>query len=257
MTAGGSSAAAIPRKSTPGSPWTDQETAHLIEAYEEKWYSLKRGQLKAQQWEEVAAEIAARCGLSAPSKNGTQCRHKIEKLRKRYRSERLRPVRSSWTFFDRIDRMERGPIPISARPLPPASSDEDEDSGEPHGSNKRSINGILREVVPWGNSRTRKKRTEEDDEDEDDGDDDEEDVEEIGVGGGAGEGLAELAAELTRFGEGYVKLERKRMEMMREMEREWMEMETRRVEMVMDAQRCLVETIAGAFSKKAKNSEDL
>ncbi|PKU72926.1 hypothetical protein MA16_Dca007489 [Dendrobium catenatum] len=189
MTAGGSStlaagvATAVPRKFNPGSPWTDQETGHLIDAYEERWYSLKRGQLKAQQWEEVAADVATRCGFTIPSKNGTQCRHKIEKLRKRYRSERLRPIRSSWPFFDRIDRMERGPLPISALP---AFSEEDEDSGEPRGSNTRSINGILREAVPWKDSRVsrnlgkRKRLTEEQEEDEEEEDDDEENEEDYG-----------------------------------------------------------------------------
>ncbi|XP_020580937.1 trihelix transcription factor ASIL1-like, partial [Phalaenopsis equestris] len=240
---------AAPRKSNPGSPWTDQETAHLIDAYEERWNSLKRGQLKAQQWEEVAAEVAARCGFTVPSKTGTQCRHKIEKLRKRYRSERLRPVRSSWTFFGRIDRMERGSAPISALP---ASSDEDEDSAEPRGSNTRSINGILREAAPWEDSRGsrslgKRKRLPADEEEDDD---DENDVED---GGDVGE----MAAELRRFGEGYVRMERRRMDVMRELEREWMEMEVKRMEMIMEAQRGLMETIAGAFSKKAKNSSDM
>ncbi|PKU72438.1 trihelix transcription factor ASIL1 [Dendrobium catenatum] len=260
MTAGGSStlaagvATAVPRKFNPGSPWTDQETGHLIDAYEERWYSLKRGQLKAQQWEEVAADVATRCGFTIPSKNGTQCRHKIEKLRKRYRSERLRPIRSSWPFFDRIDRMERGPLPISALP---AFSEEDEDSGEPRGSNTRSINGILREAVPWKDSRVsrnlgkRKRLTEEQEEDEEEEDDDEENEEDYGGD------VGEIAAELKRFGEGYVRMERKRMDVMREMEREWMEMEAKRMEMIMEAQRGIMETIAGAFSKKSKNSVDM
>ncbi|KAG0470079.1 hypothetical protein HPP92_016178 [Vanilla planifolia] len=273
MTAGGSSerntgitaaaaAAAVSRKQTAGSPWTDQETAHLINAYEERWYSLKRGQLKAQQWEEVAAEVATRCGFAVPSKNGTQCRHKVEKLRKRYRSERLKPGRSSWAFFDRIDRMERGPNSAAdVLPPPTSSEEEEEDFGEPHGNNTRSINGILREEAPWENltisrnPRPRKRPVEEDDDNVDE-DNEVEESEESGGGGGAGDGLADLAREIRRFGEGYARMEKRRMEMMREMEREWMEMEARKVEMVMEAQRCLVEAIAGSLSNKAKNSGD-
>ncbi|KAG0477963.1 hypothetical protein HPP92_012682 [Vanilla planifolia] len=253
-------------KPIPGSTWTDQETAHLIDAYEEKWYSSKRGPLRAQQWEEVADEVASRCGFDLPSKSGTQCRHKVEKLRKRYRSERLRPVRSLWPFFDRIDRMERGPFTVSVRPPPPpsASSSDEYDFVEPLGDNLRSITGILREVVPRGNARvskndrSRNRLAEEEEVDDDDEEDDEGDEEvEEGSGGRGGNGLAELAAEIRRFGEGYARLGKRRMDMMREMEREWMEMEARRFEMVMEGQKYLVETVAGALLKKPKNSHDL
>ncbi|XP_020589338.1 uncharacterized protein LOC110030771 [Phalaenopsis equestris] len=252
---------AVVSKSNPGSTWADLETSHLIDVYEEKWNSSKRGPLRAKQWEDVAVEVAHRCGLNRPSKSGTQCRHKIEKLRKRYRSERLRPVHSLWPFFDRIDRMERGPLLISARPTPPApaSSSSCSDFKSPL-SNKRSVNGILGEAVLRGSARgsgnARPAKRLADVEDAEDNDEDNEEEADEG-GDGRGGGLTELAAELRRFGEGFVRMERKRIEMMREKEREWMEMESRRLEMVMEAQRGLVETIAGAFWKKTKNSEDL
>ncbi|OAY78107.1 Trihelix transcription factor ASIL2 [Ananas comosus] len=275
------------RRLGPGQPWSHLETVHLIDAYEQRWYALKRGQLKAQQWEEVAAEVAARCGFERPSKTGTQCRHKIEKLRKRYRAERLRPVASPWPYFERIDRMERGPMPISVRPppsrlpqaLPIASSDEENDdaedddgAGEDDGvriaSNTRSINGILRESS-WGFPRAsanspplpprklshyQKVEAEDDDDDDDDEDDEEEEAEEdVGV-----KLMSQVATVVRRFGDGLERLEKRRMELMREIERDWMEMETKRAEMVMESQRYLVETIAGAFAsaKKAKKSRD-
>ncbi|CBI37339.3 unnamed protein product, partial [Vitis vinifera] len=110
-----------PKKAQP-LPWSHQETTHLIQAYQEKWYSLKRGQLKASQWEEVAVTVAARCNYDEPSKSATQCRHKIEKLRKRYRAEKQRIVigaaaSSSWPYFHLMDSLERGPLPISAQPM--------------------------------------------------------------------------------------------------------------------------------------------
>ncbi|XP_038983241.1 trihelix transcription factor ASIL1-like [Phoenix dactylifera] len=268
-------AAAAARKPAPGQPWSHLETVHLIEAYEEKWYSLKRGQLKAHQWEEVAAALAARCGFDGLSKNGTQCRHKIEKLRKRYRAERLRPNPSAWPYFDRMDRMERGPLPISVRPpVSPAaaaaaavgepSSEEDEDEEDEEeermASNTRSINGILREGN-WGfsrvsrNPRSRKRRAFEEEEEEDDDDDEEE--EEEGMGG-RGEALSQLAVVVRMFGEELVRMEKRRMEVLRQVKRDWMEMEAKRAEMVMESQQCLVDTIANAFSslKKAKKSQD-
>lgn len=110
-------------KSTPSArkppplPWTHPETLALIQAYQEKWYSLKKGQLKAFQWEEVSVTVAARCGFDEPSKTATQCRHKIEKLRKRYRSELQKPYPNSWQYFELLDQMERGPTPLYARPI--------------------------------------------------------------------------------------------------------------------------------------------
>ncbi|MCO5612234.1 hypothetical protein L7F22_066498 [Adiantum nelumboides] len=93
--------------------WSELETFHLIAAYQEKWYLLKRGQLKARHWEEVANNVFLRGGGSEPSKSSVQCRHKIEKLRKKYREEKqLEEQRgrgsSSWPFFEYMDAMERG-----------------------------------------------------------------------------------------------------------------------------------------------------
>ncbi|CAL9162854.1 unnamed protein product [Musa hybrid cultivar] len=253
-----------PRKPAPGQPWSHIETAHLIDSYEERWYALKRGQLKAQQWEDVAATVAARCGLDEPSKTGTQCRHKIEKLRKRYRAERLRPVPSAWPFFGRMDRMERGPLPLSIRPpgRPPPSSalstdeddaDDNDDEGERAGSNTRSINGILREPN-WGPSKVRrnhvlpKRRNFEVEE----GDSEQEESE--GEGASGVEAMSQLAAAMRGFSDTLVRMEKRRMELMREMERDWMEMETKRAEMLRESQRCLLDMIADAFPsfKKAK-----
>lgn len=141
-------------------PWTHEETVNLIRAYQEKWYSLKRGQLKASQWEEVAVTIAVRC-RSSPfaagfSKTGTQCRHKIEKLRKRYRAEKQRPNPTLWPYFDLMDQMERGPLPISVA-LPVATlnrqhdfEDDDEDYED----------GDDRDDVDYGHQVTKKRRFE-------------------------------------------------------------------------------------------------
>ncbi|CAL9095770.1 unnamed protein product [Musa textilis] len=266
-----------PRKPFPGQPWSHIETAHLIDSYEERWYALKRGQLKAQQWEDVAGTVAARCGLDEPSKTGTQCRHKIEKLRKRYRAERLRPVPSAWPFFGRMDRMERGPLPLCIRPpgRPPPSSalstdendadadeadddEDDDDEGERAGSNTRSINGILREPN-WGPSKVRrnhvlpKRRNFEVEEGES------EQEESEGDGASGVEAMSQLAEAVRGFNDSLVRMEKRRLELMREMERDWMEMETKRGEMLRESQRCLLDMIADAFpsAKKAKKSGNL
>ncbi|XP_031745092.1 uncharacterized protein LOC101222941 [Cucumis sativus] len=115
-------------------PWTHQETIHLIHAYQDKWYSLERGQLKSNQWEEVAVTVAARCGYSHfdPSKTSVQCRHKMEKLRQRLRSEKHRlstgtQSSSRWLYFDLMNNLLRGPLPISARPMSSIPFDNDQD----------------------------------------------------------------------------------------------------------------------------------
>ncbi|KAG0476122.1 hypothetical protein HPP92_012963 [Vanilla planifolia] len=72
--------------------WSHEETLALIDAYRDKWYSLGRGNLRASHWDEVAAVVARCCPSSPVCKTSVQCRHKVEKLRKRYRSEKQRSL---------------------------------------------------------------------------------------------------------------------------------------------------------------------
>ncbi|KAL8058033.1 hypothetical protein ABFX02_04G222300 [Erythranthe guttata] len=302
-------------KKSPPVPWSDEETLAIIKAYQEKWYSLKKGQLKAFQWEEVSVTVAARCGLDEPSKTATQCRHKIEKLRKRYRSELQKPYSYSWQYFDLMDQMERGPIPVNARPISAVKSfhgnangtaalgydslysntaeyynggesgnesEEKWNMGYNNSNNSvelatrnksKSINNIVRgEVKSWartakrmpierGFSRSsnrvtkvsrnpmngkRKQRCY-------DGDDD---VEEEHVpvedereesGGGGGGGAMELAAEIRCFTEKFVGMENKKIEMMSETQRYKAEIEKKRMEMILDAERKIIDTIDRVF----------
>ncbi|KAG6538378.1 uncharacterized protein LOC122038272 [Zingiber officinale] len=258
------------RKTVPGQPWSDLETAHLIDAYEERWYALKRGQLRAQQWEEVAAAVAARCGLEEPSKTGTQCRHKIEKLRKRYRAERQRPVASAWSFFGRMDRMEGGPLPIAVRPPAAAgraldvrsTDDEDEEEDEEVErieNNVRSINGILR-GPHRGPSRISRnhvppKRRHFEVEEEEADESNEEDSEGEALGSGK-KIMSHLSAVVRGFSEGLMRIEKRRMELLRELERDWMEMQRKQTHMIRESEQCLLDMIADAFAstKKAKKS---
>jgi len=96
--------------------WSLEETIALIDAYRDKWYALNRGNLKANHWEEVAEAVGANCPDVILKKTAVQCRHKMEKLRKRYRTEIQRarsvPVArfiSSWVHFKRMEAMENRP----------------------------------------------------------------------------------------------------------------------------------------------------
>ncbi|KAL3641106.1 hypothetical protein CASFOL_016074 [Castilleja foliolosa] len=100
--------------------WTQEEALVLIDAYRERWYALRRGYLRTADWDAVAAEVSNRCPGASPAKTSAQCRHKMEKLRQRYRAEKQRALSfpspagryfSSWFFFENMDAMENGTTP--------------------------------------------------------------------------------------------------------------------------------------------------
>jgi Myb/SANT-like DNA-binding domain len=229
-------------------PWGQAETFHLIDAYEEKWLELKRSQLKATEWDEVAATVTERSGIGGagqiPTKSGTQCRHKIEKLRKRFKSEWARPVRSFWPFFDRMARLDRGPTPIAVFPptrhvVASARSSDDDDDDEVAVSNSRSVNGLLHSGVPK----------------------EEEEVEEekgqVGRGGNSsgGGGLVGMMEVVKGLGEEVSIIEKRKMEILREIEKDRMEM--KRQKMIMEAQQYLMERIVDAVSGSTKEVQEV
>ncbi|KAG2296000.1 hypothetical protein Bca52824_042669 [Brassica carinata] len=109
-------AAAKNSRRLPPPCWSLEETIALIDGYRDKWHALNRGNLKANHWEEVAEAVAGNCPGVTPKKTAVQCRHKMEKLRKRYRTEIQRarsvPVArfvSSWVHYKRMEAMEDRP----------------------------------------------------------------------------------------------------------------------------------------------------
>ena len=82
----------------------------LIEAYKEKWFALRRGNLKASDWDAVSTAVSSAADPGT-TKSSVQCRHKVEKLRKRYRAEKQRSLKnpgtfsSSWDLFSLLDSM--------------------------------------------------------------------------------------------------------------------------------------------------------
>ena len=239
----------LPTKKPQPIPWTHQETINLIRTYQEKWYSLKRGPLRGSQWEEVAVVVAARCGYdyNHPSKTALQCRHKMEKLRQRHRSEKHRLTATSsaassrsWQYFRLMDDLERGPLPISAaRPLShnhPFSDDSDHGERVKKHSparsfRSRSIHTILNQKPTITRQQQQRDETDEEEEEEE---------EELVMAKG-------LTAELINFAERIVGLENKKMEMMKETERFRLEMENKRIRMILESQWRIVDSIGKAF----------
>lgn len=254
----------------------------------------------------------------------------MEKLRKRYRAEKVKPYPNSWQYFELMDRMERGPLPIAARPVAvvkyPQNSnsagndDDDDDSDSDDGDvsyggldakkNKlKSINNIVRGDLGMSsnsnrnlnrmttnpnfggggndrglrhmrNSMAEKRKNDFDDSDEEEGEDEEEeeeeeeeaeeeeeDEEEEEEDGeeekeneeGRGVLRKELAAEIRGFAERFMRMENKKIEMMKETERYRMEMENKRMEMIIESQRKIMDTIGRAFGahKKVKMTQEI
>ncbi|KAK8506060.1 hypothetical protein V6N12_074117 [Hibiscus sabdariffa] len=68
-----------------------------------------------------------------------------------------------------------------------------------------------------------------------------------------------LAVEIRRFAERFERMERKKMEIMHESERFRMEMEKKRIEMILDSQKKMLDAISASFglNKRVTVEEDL
>ncbi|CAN4125979.1 unnamed protein product [Withania somnifera] len=290
---------AVASRRLPPPCWSHEETIALIDAYRDKWYSLRRGNLRANHWQEVADDVAVRCPVDSP-KTAVQCRHKMEKLRKRYRAEIQRAAPyggarshrycSAWVHFKRMDTMERGPNAVS----PLQSEDEgDDDVGDYHQnsinlygnngntSSRSSYPGVVSDggggfriripgmpgstppmARPFGRF-------------EDSGVENPNNfgsskmfrdgfVKKVDLGkrvvgeGGAGEKkkgdrMTEMVAAIKVLGDGFVRMEKMKMDMARELEGMRMEMEMKKTQMILESQQRIVEAFAQALSEKNHN----
>ncbi|XP_022743989.1 trihelix transcription factor ASIL2-like [Durio zibethinus] len=95
--------------------WSEGAVSSLLDAYENKWVLRNRAKLKGFDWEDVARYVSARANCTKSPKTQTQCKNKIESMKKRYRSESATADGSSWPLYPRLDLLLRG----SAPPPPP------------------------------------------------------------------------------------------------------------------------------------------
>lgn len=99
--------------------WSEGAVSCLLEAYEAKWVLRNRAKLKGQDWEDVARHVSSRANNTKSPKTQTQCKNKIESMKKRYRSESATSDTSSWPLFSRLDHLLRGtggPLPAQSPP---------------------------------------------------------------------------------------------------------------------------------------------
>ncbi|CAN6896346.1 unnamed protein product, partial [Brassica oleracea] len=79
----------------------ERRVSSLLEAYDTKWVLRNRAKLKGQDWEDVAKHVSSRASHTKSPKTQTQCKNKIESMKKRYRSESATANGSSspWKCF--------------------------------------------------------------------------------------------------------------------------------------------------------------
>ncbi|XP_062093106.1 trihelix transcription factor ASIL2-like [Humulus lupulus] len=87
--------------------WSEGAVSSLLEAYERKWVLRNRAKLKGLDWEDVARYVSSRANSTKSPKTQTQCKNKIESMKKRYRSESTADA-SSWPLYSRLDLLLRG-----------------------------------------------------------------------------------------------------------------------------------------------------
>lgn len=88
--------------------WSEGAVSTLLEAYENKWILRNRAKLKGHDWEDVAHHVSSRANCTKSPKTQTQCKNKIESMKKRYRSESSTADASSWPLYPRLDLLLRG-----------------------------------------------------------------------------------------------------------------------------------------------------
>ncbi|XP_008782031.1 trihelix transcription factor ASIL1-like [Phoenix dactylifera] len=116
--------------------WSEGAVASLLDAYEAKWVLRNRAKLKGQDWDNVARQVSARAGSTRPAKTPTQCKNKVESMKKRFRSESAAGGGSRWPLFPRLDRLVRCRAPTTALVMvdrPPERPTPSSHSPEPKG----------------------------------------------------------------------------------------------------------------------------
>ncbi|CAL9160626.1 unnamed protein product, partial [Musa hybrid cultivar] len=139
--------------------WSEGGVLCLLEVYESKWTLRNRAKLKGSDWEDIARLVSMRCSGTKALKTPTQCKNKIEAMKKRYRAESAAAhgpsSSSSWQFYARMDDLLKGTgncsvfpkayhdIDLQALPKAEAEVEADghlHDSNHDDGSNSIPIN---------------------------------------------------------------------------------------------------------------------
>ncbi|KAI3812892.1 hypothetical protein L1987_17605 [Smallanthus sonchifolius] len=261
-----------PVRKFPPPCWTRDEALVLIEAYRDRWYALHRAFLKNPDWDAVAEKVTTSCPDVTPPKTPAQCRHKMEKLRQRHRAEKLRassfpggPFFSSWFYFEAMEAMEKGPgnpnpdnsdhpslnpgrgirfkpshVPNLVNLAPDFDSRvSNHNWANPEDDNEDSYQNFIKPPIPRKFS-----KVVHDHEVDENGEmwikvpRDEKDWNPKKRGNG---GINEVVDSIRLLGKGFMKMEKMKIDMAREIERMRMETEMKRNELILESQKQIVD----------------
>lgn len=82
--------------------WSEGAAETLVEAWGDRYVRLNRGKLRQQDWKDVADAVNARQSGVRPRKTDTQCKYKIDTLKKKYKLEKSKPPPSKWPLYYRL-----------------------------------------------------------------------------------------------------------------------------------------------------------
>nr|KYP46915.1 hypothetical protein KK1_031486 [Cajanus cajan] len=115
-----SEAPSVPKPSSGGrnslTDWTEQETFVLLDAWGDKFLQHGRKSLRCDEWQEVAKMVSQ---VSKIERTETQCRNRLDTLKKKYKKEKAKFPDSDggafkWVYFKRMDELMSSP-PQQAR----------------------------------------------------------------------------------------------------------------------------------------------
>ncbi|KAH7547303.1 hypothetical protein FEM48_Zijuj01G0295400 [Ziziphus jujuba var. spinosa] len=107
-------ATSAPRQSFGGrnslTDWTERETFVLLEAWGDRFLQRGKKSLRSEEWQEVAEKVSE---VSKIERTDTQCRNRLDTLKKKYKKEKIKFVEtngtSKWVYFKKMDMLMSSP----------------------------------------------------------------------------------------------------------------------------------------------------
>ncbi|KAL6563263.1 hypothetical protein OROHE_005850 [Orobanche hederae] len=106
----------------PLTDWTEHETFILLDAWGERFLKQGRKSLRSEEWQEVAEKVSQE---SKMERTDTQCRNRLDTLKKKYKKEKMKIEESNntnnnstcnkgfaseWVYFKKMDALLSAPL---------------------------------------------------------------------------------------------------------------------------------------------------
>lgn len=210
--------------------WSEDSTFVLLDAWGELFVKNGRKSLRSEEWSEVAKKVNQ---ASRITRSDSQCRNRLDTLKKKYKKEKARMVenanfKSDWVYFKKMDSLMSAPSPA---PVPAAKSSPlrlacGVDAGEYVFANSRvylnRANAMDEMRDSPGDTGTEDDEREDDEDDESDGLPPTMSEKKKGrgrPGNFSSSSFRMLADSIQKFGEVYEKIENSKRQQMAELER--------------------------------------